>query len=68
MSEFSAAEHKKNNSQSKRRFSAKKSLDNYIGQLKFHFELSDSDVIDVLNSVLKNKKDNSTAKRWWQVW
>ncbi|MEI7474603.1 MAG: hypothetical protein WCK67_07455 [bacterium] len=51
----------------KKRNEAGRSLNRYIDQLKFHFELTDNDVLSVLNLIIKNRKENS-SKKWWQLW
>lgn len=52
----------------KKKQSAKKSLFNYVNQLQIHFDLNDVDVVRVLESVVRNRKNNVNKKKWWQVW
>jgi len=47
---------------------AKKSLNNYINQLKLHFDLGDDDLIKVLEFCLKIRKKNNFVKKWWHIW
>lgn len=46
----------------------KKSLNNYINQLKFHFDLNDKDILELLESVLKSRKNFEAQNKWWQIW
>ncbi len=41
-----------------------KSLNNYVEQLKFHFNLTD-DEIELLIRIILQKKEN---KKWWKFW
>lgn len=50
-----------------KKYSAKKSLTNYISQLELHFELSEDDVISILSSVIKTRKNSSPSKKWWYI-
>ena len=43
----------------------KKSLNNYLNQLKFHFNLSDADLLKILEFTLKSRKVKKTSKKWW---
>ncbi|MDD3151052.1 MAG: hypothetical protein PHV68_09520 [Candidatus Gastranaerophilales bacterium] len=54
-------------SDGKNKQNAQKSLNNYIRQLEIHFELSNEDVINMLNSVIKNKKSVEFDKKWWHI-
>lgn len=47
---------------------AKKSLNNYIEQLQFHFNLSEDELISVLKNVLKARENINSIKKWWQIW
>ena len=51
-----------------KRSDAKKSLSNYVGQLKMHFDLSDQELVNVLECVLKSKKNTNFFKKWWHIW
>ena len=46
---------------------AAKSLNNYMEQLKIHFDLSDRDIIKVLELALKEKRNESFIKKWWHI-
>jgi len=46
---------------------AAKSLNNYLNQLKIHFDLNDADVIKVLDLILKERKSESFVKKWWHI-
>lgn len=51
----------------KKKQDASRSLGIYIDQLKFHFELNDKDIINILNALTKKRKEN-TNNKWWQIW
>ena len=44
----------------------KKSLNNYLNQLKFHFNLSDKDILKILELTIKSRKNTTQKKKWWQ--
>lgn len=52
---------------SKKRNDAGRSLNIYLNQLKFHFELTDADILKILISIIKKRKKTSN-KKWWQIW
>lgn len=56
------------NSDAQKKQAAKKSLNNYVNQLKTHFDLNDTEIIKILDSILKSKKRNIIIKKWWQIW
>ncbi len=68
MNKFSTAEKYLNNPDSKKKQDAKKSLNNYVNQLKLHFDLNDEEIVRVLEAVLRSKKKNIILKKWWQIW
>lgn len=41
-----------------------KSLNNYMEQLKLHFDLSDEE-IDLIIKIVSKKRN---IKKWWQFW
>lgn len=41
-----------------------KSLNNYMEQLKFHFNLSE-DEIDLIIKIVSKKRN---SKKWWKFW
>jgi hypothetical protein len=58
----------KNNPESKRKQDAKRSLSNYINQLKLHFDLDAEDLVEVIAHVYKNNKNGLIEKKWWHLW
>ncbi|OGI17008.1 MAG: hypothetical protein A2255_10080 [Candidatus Melainabacteria bacterium RIFOXYA2_FULL_32_9] len=53
-----------------RKQNAKKSLNNYINQLKMHFDLTDDEIIDVIRYIFEQQTRNNSKflKKWWQIW
>lgn len=51
----------------KKKQSAAKSLNNYMEQLKIHFDLNDIDVIKVLELALKERRKGIFIKKWWHI-
>ena len=50
----------------KKRQNALKSTNNYLGQLKLHFELSNDEMFDILKIILsQHKKLIKSSKKWW---
>lgn len=47
---------------------AQKSLNTYINQLEFHFDLSGDDIVHLLELALKSRKKKVSKKKWWQMW
>ena len=47
---------------------AKRSLDKYVEQLRFHFELTDEEMFKILETIKKSKNLNKFKKKWWQFW
>ena len=69
MSDYSAAEkHSCNDLKNNKSKDVKKSLNNYLNQLKFHFDLSDVDISELLAFTLESRKRNKSKKKWWQIW
>ncbi|MFA6989953.1 MAG: hypothetical protein WC197_07775 [Candidatus Gastranaerophilaceae bacterium] len=58
----------KKHPESKKKQDAKRSLNNYINQLKLHFDLDAKDIIEVIECVYKNNKNNVIEKKWWHLW
>jgi hypothetical protein len=51
----------------KKKQNAAKSLNNYLDQLKFHFELTDIDIAKVLEMALQERKNQIFVKKWWRI-
>lgn len=47
---------------------AKKSLNNYINQLKIHFDLNDDEIFSIIKALFESKRNNNLLKKWWQIW
>jgi len=47
---------------------AKRSLNNYVNQLKMHFNLNEEEVVKILHAILIAKRNNNFIKKWWQIW
>jgi len=56
-----------NNVLVKKKQSAAKALNNYMEQLKIHFDLNDRDIIKVLELALKEKRNENFIKKWWHI-
>jgi len=56
-----------NNVLVKKKQNAAKSLNNYMEQLKIHFDLSDKDLVKVLELALKEKRNKNFIKKWWHI-
>jgi len=46
---------------------AEKSINNYLRQLQFHFELTDCELYDILKIVVSNRKFSISSKKWWRM-
>lgn len=46
---------------------AEKYICKYLGELKIHFNLSDYQIIRILNSITQKLKKKSKEKIWWGV-
>jgi len=69
MGDYSAAEKQTDyNSKNKKNQDVKRSLNNYINQLKIHFDLNDEEIFNIVESVQKSRKNNYCVKKWWQIW
>jgi len=43
-----------------------KSINNYLSQLKMHFELSDEELFDIIKTLITHYKKNIiSSKKWW---
>ena len=50
----------------KKRQNALKSVNNYLSQLKMHFELSENELFDILKVIIsQQKKLVISSKKWW---
>jgi len=47
---------------------AKRSLNNYVNQLKMHFNLNEEEVAKILHAILIANRNNNLVKKWWQIW
>lgn len=47
---------------------AKKSMTKYVEQLRFHFDLTDEEIFNILETIKKSKNFNKSKKKWWQFW
>ncbi|MDD3013515.1 MAG: hypothetical protein PHC34_07425 [Candidatus Gastranaerophilales bacterium] len=56
------------NSKNKKSQDVKRSLNNYINQLKIHFDLNDEEIFNIVESVQKARKNYYQIKKWWQIW
>jgi hemerythrin-like domain-containing protein len=56
------------NSKNKKYQDVKKSLNNYINQLKIHFDLNDEEIFKIVKSVEISRRNNFLVKKWWQIW
>lgn len=70
MRDYSAAEKHSyiNDLKNNKSKDVKKSLNNYLNQLKFHFDLSDTDISELLEFMMESRKVNKSKKKWWQIW
>ena len=51
---------------SQKRQNAIKSINNYLTQLKMHFELSENELFDILKTIISPYKKNIiSSKKWW---
>lgn len=51
----------------KKRQMALKSTQNYINQLKFHFDLDESDVVKILKQIVREKNKDNFYKKVWNI-
>lgn len=56
------------NSKSKRNQDVKRSLNNYINQLKFHFDMNDEEIYNIVESIQKSRKASNYKNKWWHLW
>jgi len=56
-----------NNILIKKKQNAAKALNNYMEQLKIHFDLNDRDIVKVLELALKERKKGNFIKKWWHI-
>ena len=55
-------------SASKRNQEVIKYLNNYIGQLENHFDLTEEDIVKILKFVVESRKSTILNKKWWNIW
>lgn len=65
---YAAEKHTDYNVKNKRNQDVKKSLNNYINQLKIHFDLNDDEIFNIVESVQKTRKNSVQKNKWWQIW
>lgn len=68
MDGYLTSEKKSSNNNINKGKEAQKSLNNYLNQLKFHFELNDDEVLKILESTLKSKNNKNFIKKLWHIW
>ena len=51
----------------KKRQTALKSINNYLGQLKMHFQLTDAEMFDILKKAKLEYKKGISSKKWWNI-
>ena len=51
----------------KKRQNAIKSVNNYLSQLKIHYDLSDTEMYDILKIIENEYKKSISSKRWWRI-
>lgn len=51
-----------------KRQNALKSLNHYISELQMHFDLSEKELLEIIEKLYKNKKRNTYIKKWWHLW
>lgn len=44
---------------------ALKSINNYLGQLKMHYELSEDELFDIIKKIKSEYKKTISSKKWW---
>lgn|GEM_PF-2503715 len=57
-----------NNSKNKKNQEVKKFLNNYINQLKIHFDLNDEEMFNIIESVQHSRKNGNHINKWWHIW
>lgn len=50
----------------KKKQTAIKSINNYLSQLKMHYELEDNELAEILKIVILPYKKISSIKKWWK--
>ena len=68
MGKYFTVENGINKNNNKKKIDARRSLNNYIDQLKIHFELEEKEIISILNSLTQSKKNKYFIKKWWHIW
>lgn len=67
MTNSPAQKRSNNNIPVKKNQNAAKVLNNYMNQLKIHFDLSDRDIVKVLEAALKERRGANFIKKWWHL-
>lgn len=62
MSERELLEHYK-----RQRIKAQNYLQRYVDELKFHFGLSDSHIIKILDAQIKSLRMKNNSKKWYSI-
>jgi hypothetical protein len=53
----------------KKYLDAKRSLNNYVNQLKFHYNLCDKELSTMIKELYEaQSNDKGFSKKWWQIW
>lgn len=55
------------NEQTKKRSNAETSLQSYLNQLRFHYDLSEKDIVIILKHILRIKNNNVFLKKVWNI-
>lgn len=65
---YAAEKFFQNNPDFNKKQDAKRSLNNYINQLKLHFDLNAKDIVEVIEHAYKLNKNTLSEKKWWHIW
>ena len=55
------------NKESENSKKAEKYIFKYLNELKIHFNLSDNQIIKILNSIVLKLKKKSNNQNWWKI-
>ena len=67
MADFPVKQRLSSNAFAKKKQNAVKALNNYLNQIKIHFDFDDKDIVKVLEAALKEKKHEVFVKKWWHM-
>ena len=67
MADYSVQHKLRNNAFARKKQNAVKALNNYLNQIKIHFDFDDKDIVKVLELTLKEKKHENFVKKWWHM-